>query len=123
VAAFLFLSMMPSYQKNSYIENHISRLIAKKGKNEGLDEEQMRLLMDSLYTRFESMLGRNLVEFLPEKDREGVRKKLAGIALNKDGRSLESVSAILDRVNMDEIDFPGLLKITLQELSDEFLNS
>jgi hypothetical protein len=112
---------MSSYRKNPFIENYLSQLVAKKKDVDSLDEEQINRLVEGLYTRFESMLGRNIVEYLPEEERKNVRKKLTDIRLEKDDQAMESVSAILDQVDMAGIDFPALLKETLQELTEEYL--
>jgi hypothetical protein len=114
---------MTQHEKNPFITYYIHQLIDKKMSLKAMDQEKIAQLADSLYTRFESMLGRTIVESLPEEKREAFEKELKGMDLKKDAVDLEKMSLLFQNINLEAIDFQAILKDTLQELSDEFLKT
>jgi hypothetical protein len=114
---------MTQHEKNPFITYYIHQLIDKKMNLEEMEQEKIAQLADSLYTRFESMLGRTIVESLPEERREAFEKELKGMNLKKDAVDLEKMSLLFQNINLEAIDFQAIMKDALQQLSDEFMKT
>lgn len=114
---------MTQYEKNPFITYYIHQLIDKKMNLDQMDPEKVEQLEESLYTRFESILGRTIVESLPEEKREAFEKAMKGINLDKSSMDLDKMALLFKDIDMGAIDFQGIMKDTLQEISDEFLKT
>ncbi len=113
---------MAKYQHNPFIENFCYQLVAQKMNVDELEEAKIDEIAENLYTQFESLLGRKIVETLPEEQREKCKKKISQFHLQKDSDNLDMVASIFGDQAVDAMEFNQLLKITLKELSEKFLS-
>jgi len=113
---------MAKYQHNPFIENFCYQLVVQKMDVDEMEEAKIDEIAENLYTQFESLLGRKIVATLPEKQREICKKKIADFHLQKDSDNLDMVASIFGDQAVDAMEFNKLLKITLKELSEKFLD-
>jgi hypothetical protein len=114
---------MHQYQQNPFIKEICEQLVSRKLGPEEMNPQKVEQLSATLYTRFESMLGRNIVEFLPKEKRDEIKQGIAHLDLRKEGDSLERIASVMSSAALSAEEFQELLKYTLQELTDEFMNS
>ncbi len=117
-----FCPMKP-YRHNPLIQTICEQLVARKVGSEEMAPEKMAQLSAALYARFESMLGRNIVEFLPKEQRDEIKQEIGRLDLDREGDSLERIASVMSSVALSAQELQRLLKYTLQELTDEFMNS
>ncbi len=117
------LQAMNQYQQNPFIKKICEQLVSRKLGPEEINPQKVEQLSAALYTRFESMLGRNIVEFLPKEKRDEIKQGIAHLDLRKEGDSLERIASVMSSAALSAEEFQKLLKYTLQELTDEFMNS
>ena len=120
---FLGSLNMTDYQQNPSIRDFCYQLLTRKMDVANMAPEKIEALVDSIYTRVESKLGRNIVEFLPKEVREEIEKKIKGFELKKDSGAVDKMAAILSSTTLREEDFQKILNFTLEEVTDEFMNS
>ena len=120
---FLGSLNMTDYQQNPSIRDFCYQLLTRKMDVSNLAPEKIEALVDSIYTRVESKLGRNIVEFLPKEVREEIEKKIKGFELTKDSGAVDKMAALLSSTTLREEDFQKILNFTLEEVTDEFMNS
>jgi hypothetical protein len=111
---------MTRIPENPFIKNFCHQLVARKMDVEKMGPEKLDQMVESLYVRFESLLGRNIVESLPEEEREAFKGRLAGISLDKEAQNLDRMAEMFGNMEAGGMDMQSLLEYTLQELSDEF---
>jgi hypothetical protein len=98
--------------RNPVIVDFCEALIRKRGLE--LDEENKEKEVDKMYNLYESMLGRRMVEALPEEK----KTQYDAILKNLSDLSFEKIEAIF----ADSIPDPhDIMKETLQEFSDIYL--
>ncbi len=114
---------MAKYQHNPFIENFCYQLVAQKMNVDELEAEKVDQLAEELYTKFESLFGRKIIGILPEDQREGFKKRMGKIHLQKDAKNLDMVASILGGAEVDAMEFNKLLKSTVKELAEEYLKS
>ncbi len=114
---------MKPYRHNPLIQTICEQLVARKVGSEEMAPEKMAQLSAALYARFESMLGRNIVEFLPKEQRDEIKQEIGRLDLDREGDSLERIASVMSSVALSAQELQRLLKYTLQELTDEFMNS
>ncbi len=113
----------PKYQHNPFIENFCYQLVAQKMNVEEMEVATIDQIAEDLYTRFESLLGRHIVESLPEEKRKEFQARMGEIHLQKDADNLDMVASIFGDVAVDAMEFNKILRSSLKDLTDEFLNS
>ena len=114
---------MVEYRRNPLIEQFCYGLVTRKYDPEALGQPEVARLVDELYSRFESLLGRNIVEALPAERREALRRKLADEPLAKDGESLARMQGFFEETDLSGVDFAAIFRFTVQELADQFLGT
>ncbi len=114
---------MNQYRHNPFIKAVCEQLVARKLGSTEITLQKREQLSAALYARFESMLGRNIVEFLPKEQRDEIKQKIAHLDLRKEEDSLERIASLMSSVSLSAEQFQKLLRYTLQELTDEFMHS
>ena len=76
--------------RNPYIMNFLEALVEKKG--EQLQTDALKELLDDMYRLFESLLGQNMVNALPED----VRKQYLAMADDLPNLSYKKIGAVFD---------------------------
>jgi fibronectin type 3 domain-containing protein len=100
--------------RNPFIVNFCETLMKKRGLE--LSEEKKEEELDKMYNLYESMLGRKMVEALPE-DKQA---KYMAITRDLDQLSFEKIGEIFaDGVP----DAEAIMKETLEEFSDIYLKN
>jgi len=100
--------------RNPFILNFCEALIKKRGLE--LSEEKKEEELDKMYNLYETMLGRRMVEALPE-DKQA---KYMAITRDLDSLSFEKIGEIFaDGVPDAEV----IMKETLEEFSDIYLKN
>ena len=100
--------------RNPFVVNFCEALIKKKGLELAEDTKEKEL--DKMYSLYESMLGRRMVESLPEE------KKAQYMAVSRD---LEQMSfEKIEEIFGDNLPDPHeIMKVTLEEFSDIYLKN
>jgi hypothetical protein len=100
--------------RNPFILNFCETLIKKRGLE--LSEEKKEQELEKMYNLYESMLGRKMVEALPE-DKQA---QYMAITRNLDELSFEKIGEIFS----DGVpDAEAVMKETLEEFSDIYLKN
>ena len=100
--------------RNPFILNFCEALIKKRGME--LSEEQKEKELDKMYNLYETMLGRRMVEALPDDKKAQYIK----ITRNLDELSFEKIGEIFG----DGVPDPeAVMKETLEEFSDIYLKN
>ena len=100
--------------RNPFILNFCEALIKKRGLE--LSEENKEKELDKMYNLYESMLGRRMVEALPEDK----RAQYMAITRNLDQLSFEKIGEIFAEGGPDP---QAIMKETLEEFSDIYLKN
>lgn len=99
---------------NPYIMNFCKVLVERKG--EKLAPEPLEKLLNDMYRLFESMLGRNMIDALPED----IRKEYLLMSEDLQSLSYEKIGSVFD-ANVP--DYPQIMKNTMKEFADIFLKN
>jgi hypothetical protein len=100
--------------RNPFVVNFCEALIKKRGLE--LSDEKKEQELERMYNLYESMLGRRMVEALPDEK----RAQYMGIIKNLDQLSFEKIGEIFsDGVPDPEV----IMKETLEEFSDIYLKN
>jgi hypothetical protein len=100
--------------RNPFIVNFCERLMKKRGLE--LSDETKEQELDRMYNLYESMLGRRMVEALPDEK----KAQYIGIAKDLDQLSFEKIGEIFE----DGVPDPqAIMKETLEEFSDIYLKN
>jgi hypothetical protein len=100
--------------RNPYIMNFCKVLVEKKG--EELSPEALKKLLSDMYRLFESMLGQNMVNALPED----VKKEYLRMADDLQSLNYEKIGKVFD-ANVS--DYQQVMKATMKEFADIFLSN
>ncbi len=100
--------------RNPYIMNFCKTLVEKKG--EQLQPEDLKKLLGDMYRLFESLLGQNMVNALPED----VRKEYLEMADDLASLSYEKVGAIFDK-NVNN--YQQVMKDTMKQFAEIYLQN
>ena len=100
--------------RNPFILNFCEALIKKRGLE--LSEEKKEKELEKMYNLYESMLGRKMVEALPE-DKQA---QYMAITRNLDELSFEKIGEIFSEGVPDA---EAVMKETLEEFSDIYLKN
>ncbi len=100
--------------RNPFIVNFCERLMKKRGLE--LSDETKEQELDRMYNLYESMLGRRMVEALPDDK----KAQYLGIVRDLDQLSFEKIGEIFE----DGVPDPqAIMKETLEEFSDIYLKN
>jgi hypothetical protein len=100
--------------RNPFVVNFCEALIKKRGLE--LSDEKKEQELERMYNLYESMLGRRMVEALPDEK----RAQYMGIIKNLDQLSFEKIGEIFaDGVPDPQV----IMKETLEEFSDIYLKN
>ncbi len=100
--------------RNPLIVNFCEALIRKRGVE--LSEEKKEIEVDRMYNLYETMLGRRMVEALPQ----GKKAQYMEITRDLDQLNFEK----LEEIFADGVpDTQGIMKETLEEFSDIYLKN
>jgi hypothetical protein len=97
--------------RNPYIMNFLKTLVEKKGEQHQSDD--LKKLLGDMYRLFESMLGQNMVNALPEE----VRKQYLAMAGDLPNLSYEKIGAVFD-TNVKN--YNQVMKDTMKQFADIF---
>jgi len=100
--------------RNPFILNFCEALIKKRGLE--LSEEKKEKELEKMYNLYESMLGRKMVEALPEEK----QAQYMAITRNLDELSFEKIGEIFSEGVPDA---EAVMKETLEEFSDIYLKN
>lgn len=100
--------------RNPYIMNFCKVLVEKKG--EELAPEALKKLLSDMYRLFESMLGQNMVNALPED----VKTEYLRMADDLANLNYEKIGAIFD-TNIS--DYQQIMKATMKQFAEIFLKN
>jgi hypothetical protein len=100
--------------RNPYIMNFCKVLVEKKG--EGLPPEALKKLLSDMYRLFESLLGQNMVNALPED----IKAEYLRLADDLQNLNYEKIGAIFD-TNIQ--DYQQIMKDTMKQFAEIFLRN
>jgi len=100
--------------RNPYIMNFLKTLVEKKGERHG--PEDLKKLLGDMYRLFESMLGQNMVDALPES----VSKQYLAMAEDLPNLSYEKIGNIFD-TNVK--DYEQVMKDTMKQFANIYLKN
>ena len=100
--------------RNPYIMNFCKTLVEKKG--EQPQPEDLKKLLGDMYRLFESMLGQNMVNALPED----VRKKYLEMAEDLSNLNYEKIGAVFD-TNVKN--YQQVMKDTMKQFAEIYLKN
>ncbi len=100
--------------RNPYIMNFCKVLVEKKG--EGHTPEVLKKLLDDMYRLYEAMLGRNMVNALPED----VRKEYLAMAEDLAHLNYEKIGEVFDK-NISN--YQEIMKDTMKQFADIFMKN
>lgn len=100
--------------RNPYIMNFCKVLAEKKGEEH--QPEVLKKLLDDMYRLYEAMLGRNMVNALPED----VRKKYLTIAEDLANLDYEKIGEVFDK-NISN--YQEIMKDTMKQFADIFMKN
>ncbi|MEN6437310.1 MAG: DUF5663 domain-containing protein [Syntrophobacter sp.] len=101
--------------RNPYIMNFCKVLVEKKG-GDPPPPEAMKKLLEDMYRLFESLLGQNMINALPE----GMRKEYLSLTEDLQNLSYEKIGQIFD---MNVPDYERVMKETMKEFADIFMKN
>jgi F0F1-type ATP synthase delta subunit len=102
-----------SHSKNPYVVNFMKVLVEKK--DEQLEPDAMKALIEDMYRLYECMLGQNMIQSLPEEKREEY------LALTSD---LSKLSYDKIKEYFDSIEnYPEIMKATMKQFAEIFMNN
>ena len=111
----LFQKPAPSAPiRNPYIMNFCKTLVEKKGEQH--QPEDLKKLLGDMYRLFESMLGQNMVNALPED----VRKEYLRMADDLASLNYEKVGAIFDK---NVSNYQQVMKDTMKQFAEIYLKN
>lgn len=100
--------------RNPYIENFCKLLMEKRG--EKLEPEAFDQVLDEMYLLYESMLGRNMLEALPED----LRSEYLALAKDPGNLTFEKIAAIFSK---NPLDYEQIMKQTMKEFTEIYLKN
>ena len=100
--------------RNPYIMNFCKTLVEKKGEQH--QPEDLKKLLGDMYRLFESLLGQNMVNALPED----VRKEYLKMADDLASLNYEKVGAIFDK---NVSNYQQVMKDTMKQFAEIYLNN
>lgn len=100
--------------RNPYIMNFCKVLVEKKGEEH--DPEKLKKLLSDMYKLFESLLGQNMVNALPEN----LRAEYLNMAEDLRNLDYDKIGAIFD-ANVP--DYEKIMKETMKQFADIFLKN
>jgi chromosomal replication initiation ATPase DnaA len=100
--------------RNPYIMNFLKALVEKKGEQHQPDD--LKKLLGDMYRLFESMLGQNMVNALPE----GARKQYLAIAEDLSNLSYEKIGDVFD-TNVKN--YEQVMKDTMKQFADIYFKN
>ncbi|MGA2401238.1 MAG: DUF5663 domain-containing protein [Syntrophobacteraceae bacterium] len=100
--------------RNPYIMNFCKTLVEKKGEQH--QPEDLKKLLGDMYRLFESMLGQNMVNALPED----LRKKYLEMAEDLSNLNYEKIGAIFD-TNVKN--YHQVMKDTMKQFAEIYLKN
>jgi hypothetical protein len=98
--------------RNPYILNFCRALVEKKGEQH--EPDAMEKLLDDMYKLYESMLGRNMVNSLPEH----VRKEYLAMAEDLNSLNYERIGAIF---GANSSNYEQIMKDTMKQFAEIFI--
>jgi hypothetical protein len=100
--------------RNPYIMNFLKLLVEKKGEQHEPDD--LKKLLGDMYRLFESMLGQNMVNALPED----VKKQYLAMTEDLPNLSYEKIGAVFD-TNVKN--YEQVMKATMKEFAETYLKN
>jgi len=100
--------------RNPYIMNFLKVLVEKKGERHEPDD--LKKLLGDMYRLFESMLGQNMVEALPED----VRKQYLAMAQDLPNLNYEKIGAVFD-TNVNN--YEQVMKDTMKQFAETYFKN
>ncbi|MCE5334927.1 MAG: DUF5663 domain-containing protein [Desulfobacteraceae bacterium] len=100
--------------RNPYIMNFCKVLVEKKGEQHS--PEELKKLLEDMYRLYEAMLGKNMVNALPEQ----VRKEYLAMADDLRNLDYDKIGAVFDK-NISN--YQEIMKETMREFSEIFLKN
>lgn len=104
----------PTAVRNPYIMNFCKVLVEKKG--EQLEPEIMKKLLNDMYRLFENLLGKNMIEALPEESRKSY------LELCEDLTNL-SYDKIAETFDQSIPHYQTIMKETMKQFAEIFLRN
>jgi hypothetical protein len=100
--------------RNPYIMNFLKALVEKKGEQHQPDD--LKKLLGKMYNLFESMLGQNMVNALPEE----LRKQYLGMAEDLSNLNYQKIGDIFDK-NVEN--YAEIMKNTMKQFADIYFKN
>ncbi len=100
--------------RNPYIMNFLKALVEKKGEQHQTDD--LKKLLGDMYRLFESLLGQNMVNALPED----VRKQYLAMAEDLPNLSYKNIGAVFD-ANVKN--YEQIMKDTMKQFAEIFFKN
>lgn len=100
--------------RNPYIMNFCKVLVEKKGEQH--ESEALKKLLEDMYRLYEAMLGKNMVNALPED----VRKEYLAMAEDLRNLDYEKIGNVFDK-NISN--YQEIMKDTMKQFADIFLKN
>ncbi|HYA39687.1 MAG TPA: DUF5663 domain-containing protein [Syntrophobacteraceae bacterium] len=100
--------------RNPYIMNFLKTLVEKKGERHQPDD--LKKLLGDMYRLFESMLGQNMVDALPED----VRKQYLAMVEDLSNLNYEKIGRIFDT---NVRNFEQVMKDTMKQFADIYFKN
>jgi len=100
--------------RNPYIMNFCKVLVEKKGEQH--EPEALKKLLEDMYRLYEAMLGKNMVNALPED----VRKEYLAMAEDLRNLDYEKIGNVFDK-NISN--YQEIMKDTMKQFADIFLKN
>ncbi len=104
----------PQPIRNPHIMNFLKVLVEKKG--EQLEPDDLKKLLGAMYKLFESMLGQNMVDALPED----VRKEYLSMTEDLSALNYDKIGAIFD-TNVKN--YEQVMKETMKQFADIYFKN
>jgi len=104
----------PSTDRNPYIVNFCKVLAEKKEEN--LEPEVKKKLLNDMYQLFENMLGQNMIKALPED----IRKHYLSLTEDLDSLNYDKIGEIFDE---NVPDYQRVMKETMKEFAEIFMRN
>ncbi len=100
--------------RNPYVMNFLKALVEKKGERHQGDD--LKKLLGDMYRLFESMLGQNMVNALPED----LRKQYLTMADDLPNLSYKKIGGVFD-ANVKN--YEGIMKDTMKQFADIYFKN
>ncbi len=100
--------------KNPYIVNFCKVLVEKK--NENVQGDELKQLLNDMYRLFENMLGQNMIDALPEE----LRKEYLELCNDLSKLSYERIAEIFDK-NIPH--YEEIMKKTMRQFAEIFMKN